>query len=400
MSYEDIPVCIFNSNNGDRLIGFECEDVLISFAFSAEEINQFLSKHQNDYVFLSLNYNLKNPLLNLSSRHEDEQGFPLILLWTPKTVVNFKSEGHDFLRGNPTAESMAFLDWLMEMETNENYHIYNIPLKAKTSKDDYLKKIELIKTHLQRGDIYEVNYCQEFYAEGIEIAHPLDLYFKLNHFTKAPFSAYLRFNEHFLFCSSPERFIQKKGTKLISQPIKGTAARGIDHLADEQNILSLVNDPKETSENIMIVDLVRNDLSKIAEKGTVDVEELCKVYSFPTVHQLISTVSCELKTTVFTEILHALFPMGSMTGAPKKRALEIIDELEDFNRGLYAGSIGYIDPSGDFDFNVVIRSLIYNQEKKRVSCGVGSAITITSDAEKEYNECLLKIEKLRNVITS
>ena len=141
-------------------------------------------------------------------------------------------------------------------------------------------------------------------------------------------------------------------------------------------------------------------LSKIAEKGTVDVEELCKVYSFPTVHQLISTVSCELKTTVFTEILHALFPMGSMTGAPKKRALEIIDELEDFNRGLYAGSIGYIDPSGDFDFNVVIRSLIYNQEKKRVSCGVGSAITITSDAEKEYNECLLKIEKLRNVITS
>jgi len=203
-----------------------------------------------------------------------------------------------------------------------------------------------------------------------------------------------------LFCASPERFIQKKGNRIFSQPIKGTAPRGKDAIEDEVLVKLLKNDPKEKAENIMIVDLVRNDLSKIARKGSVQVDELCAVKSFATVHQLISTVSCDLKTINFLDILYALFPMGSMTGAPKKRALELIDELEDFNRGLYSGSIGYMDPNGDFDMNVIIRSLVYNSISKRISCGVGSAITISSDAEKEYAECLVKIEKLRNVISS
>jgi para-aminobenzoate synthetase component 1 len=400
MSYEEVPICIFNSNNGDRLVGFECEDYLVSTSFESKEIDTFLSKHKEDYTFLALNYNLKNPLMGLTSKLEDKQQFPMLLLWSPKFVVNFKSEGHAFLKGTSTSEVMAFLDWLMKMETNENYHSYSIPLRAQTSKNDYLSRVNEIKKYLQRGDIYEVNYCQEFFANDVEITNPLDLYFKLNHFTQAPFSAYLNFNEHFLFCASPERFIQKKDGRIISQPIKGTAARGITEEQDRSNIDLLMTDPKEHSENVIIVDLVRNDLSKIAARGSVKVDELCKVYSFPTVHQLISTVSCEPNTESFYDIIRALFPMGSMTGAPKKRALEIIDEMEDFNRGLYSGSIGYIDPKGDFDLNVVIRSLVYNNNTKRMSCGVGSAITISSDPEKEHEECLIKIEKMRNVITS
>lgn len=245
-----------------------------------------------------------------------------------------------------------------------------------------------------------MNYCQEFYAENVEIKNPIDLYFKLNKNTLAPYSAYLQLNEHQLFCASPERFIRKKGTKIISQPIKGTAPRGKNEKEDFHLLEQLKNDPKERAENVMIVDLVRNDLSKIAMKGSVKVEELCEVYSFPTVHQMVSTVACELKTSQFLEIIEALFPMGSMTGAPKKRALELIDSFEDFNRGIYSGSIGYIDPKGDFDLNVIIRSIIYNTQNKRMSCSVGSAITIASDAEKEFAECKVKIEKLLHVIAS
>lgn len=400
MKYEDIPICIFNSNNGKRIIGFECEDFYQSSRFDRNEIEQFLSNNSENYVFTALSFDLKNPLLGLSSRHVDQQKFPLISLWAPKNVVKLSSEGHEFLRGNKSSESIEFLDWLIEMETNENYHTHSIELKARTSKENYLVNISKIKAHLQRGDIYEMNYCQEFFAENVEISNPLDLYFKLNQLTKSPFSSYLQLNEHLLFCTSPERFIQKKGTHLLSQPIKGTARRGKDEREDQELVDSLRNDPKEKSENIMIVDLVRNDLSKIATKGSVHVDELCEIYSFPAIHQMISTISCELKTSKFTEILEALFPMGSMTGAPKKRALELIDEFEDFNRGLYSGSIGYIDPKGDFDFNVIIRSLIYNKENKRLSCGVGSAITISSDAEKEFEECMVKIEKIRNVIAS
>ena len=400
MKCEDVPICILNSNNGERLIGFEYESIYQSSNFDRNEIELFLSNNSENYVFIALSFDLKNPLLGLTSRHVDQQNFPLISLWAPKNVVRLTSEGHEFLRGDRSTESIAFLDWLVEMETNENYHTHAIELKASTSKENYLANISKIKAYLQRGDIYEMNYCQEFFAENVEISNPLDLYFKLNQFTKAPFSAYLQLNNHLLFCTSPERFIQKKGNHLLSQPIKGTARRGKNEKEDKELVDSLRNDPKEKSENIMIVDLVRNDLSKIATKGSVHVDELCAIYSFPAIHQMISTISCELKTSKFTDILEALFPMGSMTGAPKKRALELIDEFEDFNRGFYSGSIGYIDPTGDFDFNVIIRSLIYNKENKRLSCGVGSAITISSDAEREYAECLVKIEKLRNVISS
>jgi para-aminobenzoate synthetase component 1 len=285
----------------------------------------------------------------------------------------------------------------MEEEIDHNFHSFPYHFKARTTKERYISQVEKLKEHIQRGDIYEVNYCQEYFAENVELDYPLDTYFKLNHITKAPFSTFLQTEQHVVFCGSPERYLKKTKNTIISQPIKGTAARGNDAFEDEKLKQQLESDPKERSENVMIVDLVRNDLSRIAKKGSVKVSELCGIHTFETVHQMISTVECEVEEDIrFMDIVKASFPMGSMTGAPKVEAMKIIDSTEDFNRGIYSGSIGYISPNGDFDFNVVIRSMIYNIEKKYLSCSVGGAITILSDPEKEYQECQTKIQKILN----
>jgi para-aminobenzoate synthetase component 1 len=309
--------------------------------------------------------------------------------------VRLQKENYIFLQGEKNSEIFDFLNYFLEEETDANFHKFDIQFQSRTSKEKYIENVIKLKESIQRGDIYEVNYCQEFFAENVEIKFPLDTYFKLNNISKAPFSGFLQLDDYLVFCGSPERYIQKKGNKLISQPIKGTAARSEDLKIDEQNKLALENSPKERSENVMIVDLVRNDFSKIAQKGSVNVEELCKVYSFATVHQMISNIACEPKnSTSFTDIIRATFPMGSMTGAPKVSAMELIEKHEDFKRGLYSGSIGYISPNGDFDFNVVIRSLIYNRKTNYLSCAVGGAITIQSDPEAEFEECQIKVKKI------
>jgi para-aminobenzoate synthetase component 1 len=247
-----------------------------------------------------------------------------------------------------------------------------------------------LKQHIQSGDIYEINFCQEFFSEATQF-NPLETYINLKQFSPTPFSAYYRSNHHYLICASPERFLMKKGNEVISQPIKGTIKRGTDIVEDEKLKKQLKNDEKERAENIMIVDLVRNDLSRIAKEGSVKVNELCKIYSYPQLHQMISTISAKVdKQLDFTEIIKACFPMGSMTGAPKIKAMELIEKYESFKRGLFSGSVGYITPEGDFDFNVVIRSLFYNSVNHYLSFMVGSAITAKSDPEKEYEECLLK----------
>jgi para-aminobenzoate synthetase component 1 len=202
-----------------------------------------------------------------------------------------------------------------------------------------------------------------------------------------------------MLSASPERFVKKVGSKVISQPIKGTARRSSDKEEDERIKAELTRDPKERSENIMIVDLVRNDLSKTALKGSVRVEELCKAYTFQQVHQLISTVVSEVSEKIdVVDIIISLFPMGSMTGAPKISAMEIIEELEETKRGLYSGAVGYFSPNNDFDFSVVIRSILYHKKEKYVSFSVGGAITAQSEIEKEYNECMLKAEAMKKAL--
>ena len=238
----------------------------------------------------------------------------------------------------------------------------------------------------------------EFFAENA-IIDPLDKFFKLNEISQSPFAVFFKNHKHFLLSSSPERYLKKQGQKLISQPIKGTAKRYSISSEDELAKKLLAEDPKERSENIMITDLVRNDLSHTAQRGSVQVPELCAVYSFLQVHQMISTVTSKLDPQYSAiEAIKKSFPMGSMTGAPKISAMKIIEELEETKRGLYSGSVGYFTPDGDFDFNVVIRSILYNQENKYISFSVGSAITSLSVPEKEYEECLLKAKAMREVL--
>ena len=270
--------------------------------------------------------------------------------------------------------------------------------RLRIHKDEYHQKINKLLEHINRGDIYEANFCQEFYAENTCI-QPHKIYKQLNEISTPPFATFLKVDEQYLLSASPERYIRKEGQKIISQPIKGTAKRFSDKVKDDEIAINLAKDIKERSENIMIVDLVRNDLSKTAIKGSVKVEELCKVYSFKQVHQLISTIVSEIDhTTHPVDVIKDTFPMGSMTGAPKVSAMKIIEELEETKRGLYSGTVGYFNPENDFDFNVIIRSILYNEENNYISFSVGGAITAKSIPEKEYEECLLKAKAMKKVL--
>ena len=258
------------------------------------------------------------------------------------------------------------------------------------TKESYIEKIERILDDIQRGDYYETNFCMPLQAKG-SLNEAFAHFSKMNNATEAPHTVYFNGDNLQLLCTSPERFIQKKGNKIISQPIKGTIKRGANSTEDEEHKTWLRASKKEQAENIMIVDLVRNDLSRLAEKATVQVTELCELHTFKTLHHLVSTVEAQLPSDItFTEILAATFPMGSMTGAPKISAVQHMEKIEMLDRGLYSGTFGVIEPNGNFDFNVIIRSAIYNKEKKQTTIKVGSAITHASNAEAEYDECLLK----------
>lgn len=390
----DFPISYLNSNDGTSLLAFgEGELQLFDSENSIQAIQDFVDKHSGEFIFTCLSYDLKNEIENLDSANYDGMEFPKAILWTPECVVEIENDEYIFVKGKQTKEEIAFVDYFKSVKEDPNFERFPFKLKPRTSREDYLKNVNKLKEEIQQGNIYEINYCQEYYAENVELNNPLSAYFKLNSITKAPYSAYMNINDFVLMCGSPERYIQRRKNKLSSSPIKGTIKRGSTLEEDEQLKIQLFNDPKERSENVMIVDLVRNDLSRIATNSSVKVDELFGIHTFETVHQMISTVSCEVESEVtFSDILRATFPMGSMTGAPKISAMQLIEKHEDFKRGLYSGSVGLIAPNGDFDFNVIIRSIQYNQTKKYLSCAVGGAITIQSEAEKEFEECNVKIQ--------
>ena len=354
----------------------------------------------NDWIFGYLTYDLKNDVERLESHNFDGLEFPDLYFFQPKKLF--------FLKGNQL--EMQYLNYVVdEIESDfeairhyEEEGRSNLPndikIKLRIHKDDYFDKVNNLLAHIHRGDIYEANFCQEFYAENTEI-NPLETYLKLNNISKPPFATFLKLRDKYLLSASPERYLKKKQQTIISQPIKGTAKRSANLEEDETFKADLFKDEKERSENIMIVDLVRNDLSKTAIKGSVKIEELCKVYTFKQVHQMISTVTSKVeRQTHPVDIIKSTFPMGSMTGAPKISAMKIIEDLEETKRGLYSGAIGYFSPENDFDFNVVIRSILYNENKKYVSYSVGSAITALSSPMKEYEECLIKAKAMREVL--
>ncbi|OFY93112.1 MAG: aminodeoxychorismate synthase, component I [Bacteroidetes bacterium RIFCSPLOWO2_12_FULL_31_6] len=356
---------------------------------------------ENNWKIGFISYDYKNHIEHLSSNHTDEIGFPDEFFFSPQLLVEIfehKINIHfdDEIFNEAALRTLVHQLSIQEVQKSEVLFVKMLPV---VTKENYLKNVVKLKKHIQQGDIYEVNYCQEYVAQEVQI-NPIDTYFKLNKKSPTPFSCFVKFNNKFLLCASPERFMSKIGNKISSQPIKGTIKRGTTLQEDEELKNQLQNDSKERSENIMIVDLVRNDLAKIATRNSVKVEELCGIYTFPQVHQLISIISAELKPDIdFKTIVHALFPMGSMTGAPKIRAMELIERYENAKRGLYSGTVGYIKPNGDFDFNVVIRSILYNGSSKKLAYFVGGAITSLSEPEKEYEECLLKAKAINEVLS-
>lgn len=385
----------FNNNDGSGLLAIgEQARFVVSESVDFRKMQQFLDAHQGAYIFSCLSYDLKSETLNVDSNNEDYSKFPLAVFWVPEFVAEIKDDQISEIKlGTLDPHIQITIDRFFDAQKQPLD--WNARLRARTSEADYIETVKRLLDEIQFGNIYEVNYCQEFYDDDCELENPEAAYFKLNNITGAPFSAYVAFDQFRVLCGSPERYIRKKQDQLISQPIKGTSKRGRTPEEDELFKRELAANPKEQSENVMIVDLVRNDLSKIAQTSSVQVDELFGVYTFNTVHQMISTISCKLKPEAnFTEILKATYPMGSMTGAPKKSAVELIEKHENFRRGLYSGSIGYIAPNGDFDFNVVIRTLIYNQDTKYLSCAVGGAITIQSTPEAEYEECNVKVKTI------
>jgi para-aminobenzoate synthetase component 1 len=352
-----------------------------------------------DWLFGYLTYDLKNDIEKLSSNNFDGLSFPDLFFFQPKKLFLLKDTALEI-------QYLQMCDDEFETDFNEILNIAQQPttdnqqliINQRISKENYLNKVSKMLEHIQRGDIYEANFCMEFFAENAYI-NPILVYQKLNSISQPPFAVYLKNNQHYLLSASPERYLKKEGTKIVSQPIKGTAKRFVDEVLDNQSKNDLENNPKERSENIMIVDLVRNDLSHTATKGSVEVEELCKIYTFKQVHQMISTIVSNVEpNTSSIEIIKTTFPMGSMTGAPKISAMNIIENLEETKRGLYSGSVGYFTPSGDFDFNVVIRSILYNAKANYLSFSVGSAITSKSIPENEYEECLLKAKAMFEVL--
>ena len=365
-----------------------------------DDLKEFQSQVK-DWIFGYLTYDLKNDVEALESQNFDGLEFPELYFFQPKKIIQIKGSQVIFLYLNMVADEIqSDFETIRQNDFDENIGLKNErpSIKMRIFKEEYFKRVSKILNHIHQGDIYEVNFCQEFYCEGLDMT-PLPVYERLNAISKPPFATFTKLLDKYLLCASPERFLKKVGTKIISQPIKGTAARSLDPKKDAELKRHLEKDQKERSENVMIVDLVRNDLSQKAIKGSVHVEELCKVYSFAQLHQMISTVSCEIKPNENpVDVIRNCFPMGSMTGAPKVSAMKIIEEFESFKRGIYSGSVGYFTPEGDFDFNVVIRSILYNSSKKYLSYAVGSAITAKSDPEKEYLECLLKAKAMRQVL--
>ena len=364
-----------------------------------EKFKEYQSTTQ-DFIFGYIGYDVKNDTEELTSSNIDELGFADLFFFQPQKILFLKDDQIEFHYLRMIDDEIeSDLEQINNQMISQSIEDHIIHIQSRIQPSEYHQKVSNILHHIHRGDIYEANFCQEFYAENAVI-NPYEVYKDLNEISEPPFATFLKVDEHYLLSASPERYLKKEGKKIISQPIKGTAKRLSNLIEDQQIADDLSKDQKERSENIMIVDLVRNDLSRTAKKGSVQVEELCKVYSFKQVHQLISTVVSEVEEDTHpVDVIRDTFPMGSMTGAPKISAMKIIEEQEETKRGLYSGAVGYFSPDGDFDFNVVIRSILYNQEKKYVSFSVGSAITAKSTPEKEYEECLLKAKAMQLVLT-
>ncbi|MGF1925134.1 MAG: anthranilate synthase component I family protein [Bacteroidia bacterium] len=399
----EFSVCCFLDSNHytdpytqyDCLIAVGAQDELRGTAGSSfPSLRAFYEKHRT-WIFGLLSYELKNEVEDLRSRHQDKLKFPDLFFFLPTYLIAIKGSEIVVLIGDP-----SILSAISSQKIPSPSETCKLEISERMSRENYIATVVKLQEHIKRGDIYEINFCQEFFSENA-IIDPLRVYSNLNELSPTPFAGFFKIHHQFILSATPERFLCKRGTRLISQPIKGTAKRSKDPKEDEAIKLNLKYSEKEQAENVMIVDLVRNDLTKSAVMGSVKVEELFGIYTFPQVHQMISTISCELNPDIhFIDAIKNTFPMGSMTGAPKIKAMNLVDQYEESKRGAFSGSFGCISPEGDFDFNVVIRSILYNEEEKYLSFQVGGAITYASAADAEYEECLLKASAIRKVLSN
>jgi len=397
----DVSAFLDNNFYDSGYSGYEClAGVGCAKKFQIEEnlfsaLSLFVDDAK-DWIFGHLNYDIKNHIEDLSSNNVDNINFPDAFFFVPEIIFIIKH--HELTIGSVNANAdVVFAEINQQNIAKEELH--PVRVIPRISKEDYIHNVAQLQQLILRGECYEINYCQEFYGENIDIS-PADIYRRLTNISPNPFCSFYKINDKYLLCASPERYLKKEGRSIISQPIKGTSKRGETKEKDQQLKQALYESKKDRKENIIVVDLVRNDLSRLCEEGTVHVEELCKVYGFPGVHQMISTVKGRLRADAkFGEIIKATFPMGSMTGAPKKRVMQLIEKYEQTKRGIYSGTVGYITPHKDFDFNVVIRSIMYNATSKYVSYQVGGAITFESDPESEYKECLVKAAAITQILS-
>jgi len=397
--------CLLDNHHYDfNKPAFECllaagskQHIETEAGMAYQALQDFYSVNEHEWLFGHFGYDLKNETENLSSGNPDGIGFSDLHFFVPEIVIQLNTE-----------EVSVFCDDDPELVYEQikgssteiiNKHNNNVAVKNKLDKGTYINIIEKLRQHILRGDCYEINFCQEFFAADTEI-DPLYIYNRLTALSPNPFSVYYKLHFRYCLCASPERYLKRAGNRVFSQPIKGTAKRNLKSEAEDMRLKNLLLESgKDKIENVMVVDLVRNDLSRICKAGSVQVDELFGIYSFPQVHQMISTISGEVEEGLnWVDCIKATFPMGSMTGAPKKRVMELIEEYEQTKRGLFSGAIGYVKPGGEFDFNVVIRSMLYNEGEKYISFQTGGGITYNSDAEMEYEECLLKAEAMMKVL--
>lgn len=367
---------------------------------SLEDLQEIHNLHK-DWFFGHIAYDHKNALEpRLSSGHDVQTGFPSLFFFCPQVVIHVNPEQTELtIESHDTPPQIVF-DTIINAGAYTPASLPSLQFKYNTSREEYLHTIAALQEHIANGDCYEINFCTQGYTTAPHL-EPLHLFNRLNELSPAPFAAYYRLEDKYMACSSPERYLQKSGNILRSQPIKGTARRVENAALDAALKTDLQLNEKERAENVMIVDLVRNDLARSCETGSVTVDELFGIYSFPQVHQMISTISATLRDTEpFTNAIKYSFPMGSMTGAPKVKVMELIEHYEHSRRELFSGTVGYITPGADFDFNVIIRSLFYNASNHYLSYQAGGAITYDSIAEKEWDEMRLKAWALERIFNA
>lgn len=386
----DFPLAFLCGPSGDHFLCLDVESELVCYDHvDWSELDSFVERNRGKFIATLLAYDLKNNIETLSSSNPKLMDAPNLICFVPKTVYRIQGVDFECVYGNHNDVLVKTLVASVDQQPS------SFQLNTSIDRQKYIQQVEAAKVEIQLGNCYELNFCQNFDASGVRIDDTWRVFKYLLQSNQAPFSSYFKWGSFTMMGASPERFIQRLGNHLISQPIKGTRPRKENLVEDEAMKTELLNNIKERAENVMIVDLVRNDLTRVAKTGSIKVDELFGIYSFHAVHQMISTISCELQDNMkYSQIIKALFPMGSMTGAPKIAAMQIIERLENFQRGWYSGSVGLIEPNGDFDMNVVIRTLLYDKEQQYLCCPVGSAITIMSDPEAEYEECLVKINRI------